>query len=80
MMRFFKKLYRFLRFNMWPLKNVFLFESKPDYSDSAKTVFQEMIRRNFNSKIKFYWIVDKMPVNAPTIKNVFFIVLKCIKS
>lgn len=33
-----------------------IFESNPDFSDNTKSVFDEMVRRNFNSKYKFIWV------------------------
>ena len=52
----FKKLIKKIFYLLFPLRNVILFESAPDYSDNTRAVFDEMLRRGLNNKYKFVWI------------------------
>lgn len=44
---------------IFPIGNVILFESSPEYSDNTRAVFDEMLRRNVNSKYKLIWACEK---------------------
>lgn len=41
------------------LKNVIVFESKPDLSDNTRAVFDEMLRRGLNRKYKLVWLLSE---------------------
>lgn len=41
-----------------PTKNIVLFESHPDCTGNTKAVFDEMIRRGYNSKYKMIWLLQ----------------------
>lgn len=45
-------------FCIFPMKNIVLFESNSDYSDSSKAIFEEMIRHNLQEKYKMIWFVE----------------------
>ena len=46
-----------------PSKNIIMFESAPDFSDSPKAVFDLMLERNMQEKYKFvWWVSDKKKV------------------
>ena len=45
-----------------PLGNYILFESRPDYGDNSKSVYDEMLARGMNKKYKIVWICDDSPV------------------
>ena len=57
------------------MKNIILFESNPDYSDSAYYVFQECINRGINNKCKLVWLCLNYDKNKkyPKYKNVKFV-------
>ena len=40
---------------LFPLKNIIVLESLPDYSDNTMAVFNEMIKRGVNEKYKIVW-------------------------
>lgn len=50
-----KKIIKKIVYFFFPLKNVILFESAPDYSDNTRAVFDEMLRRGLNKKYKLIW-------------------------
>ncbi len=56
-----------------PTKNVILLESYPCFSDSTKSVFDEMIRRGWNKKYRFYWITSPHPTPDLDVPNVSFV-------
>jgi len=56
-----------------PLKNYILLESRPDLSDNTKAVFDELIRRKVNEKIKLIWIVRDTRKTYDKCKNVRYI-------
>ena len=59
------------------MRNIILMESVPDYSDNTKAVFDELIRRKINEKIKIVWLVtDINKFRNIKIKNVKFISYK----
>ena len=41
---------------LFPLRNVIVFESRPDYSDNTFMVFQEMVSRGIDKTIKMVWL------------------------
>lgn len=41
-----------------PLRDIVLLESSPDYADNTRAVYNEMIKRGLNSKLKFIWVID----------------------
>lgn len=53
-----------------PRGNVILLESYPCLTDSTKAVFDEMIRRGWNKKYRFYWVSSPNSPNLPKLKNV----------
>jgi CDP-glycerol glycerophosphotransferase (TagB/SpsB family) len=54
----------------FPIKNIILFESVPDYSDNTKAVFDEMLKRGLNKDYQLIWICsDKDAV--PTLEKRF---------
>lgn len=54
-----------------PLKNLIVFESKPDFADNTYFLFRKMIELGYNKKYKMYWILgdEKSDYNLP--KNVY---------
>lgn len=57
-----------------PLRDIILFESCPDCSDNPKPVFDEMVRREVNSKHKTIWLCyDNTYKSFPQIKNVRYV-------
>lgn len=42
---------------MLPGKKYIVFESKPNFSDNTRAVFDEMVRRGLDKKYKLYWYV-----------------------
>ena len=58
----------------FPFKRIIVFESRPDYSDNTKAVFDEMVKRGLNNKYKLVWLCYDSDTNYyPVIKNVLFI-------
>ena len=56
-----------------PLKKCIILESVPDFSDNTKYVYDELLKRNFNSKYKIIWFVaEKKKYSDIKIKNVYF--------
>lgn len=54
-----------------PTKNIILFESYPDCSGNTKAIFDEMIRRGYNSKYKLVWLLQTSePESHKKIPNV----------
>ncbi len=56
-----------------PLKNIIVLESEPDLSDNTKAVFDEFIKRGFNQKYKFIWMVNDIKKSYPKLKNVYYV-------
>lgn len=56
-----------------PIGNVILLESYPCLTDSTKAVFDEMIRRGWNKKYRFYWVSSPNSPNPPKLKNVHLV-------
>lgn len=56
-----------------PLKKCIVLESKPDFSDNTKAVFDELLRRKINEKVKLIWLVDNKLDKYPAYKNVKYI-------
>ena len=46
-------------FMLLVVKPSIVFESKPDFSDNTKPVFDEMVRRGFGKKYRFVWFIDR---------------------
>lgn len=63
-------------YKIFKLKNVILIESMPVYSDNSKYVFDELIKRGYNRKYKFYWINNENEELDLNIDNVYYINLK----
>lgn len=58
----------------YPLKNIIILESNPDYSDSTKIIFDKLIENSVNNKYKIVWFVkDEKQFENIKIKNVEFI-------
>lgn len=67
--------------NILPLMNWIVFESKPDYSDNTKYVFEEMIKRGLNKKYKFIWVVsDPENKNLKSFDNTVYVKEGSIKA
>lgn len=43
-------------FDKLPLNNYIVLESIPVYSDNAKAVYEELLRREYNKKYKIFWL------------------------
>lgn len=58
-----------------PLRNILIFESYPDFSDNTKAVFEEMLRRGYNTKYRMIWLTDAEDAHFKNIhiKNVKFL-------
>lgn len=54
-------------------QNRILFESTPDLSDNTKPVFDEIVKRNLNSKYELIWLVSNRCKNYPMLKNVKYV-------
>lgn len=56
------------------LKNVIVFESKPDLSDNTRAVFDEMLRRGLNKQYKLVWMLMELdqPMKSQN-KNVYIL-------
>lgn len=63
----FSKLIKILK-----LRKIILFESSPDFSDNTLYVFNELIKRGFNKKYKFIWVLNNDDSNNKfdNLKNV----------
>ena len=56
------------------MRNIILMESNPDFSDNTKAIFDEIIQRGINKKIKIIWLVkNKKIYDDINIKNVYFL-------
>lgn len=54
-----------------PTRNIILFESYPDCSGNTKAIFDEMIRRGYNTKYKMVWLLQTSePESHKKIPNV----------
>ncbi len=60
-----------------PMKEDVLFESNPDFSDNARVIYDELIKREYNKKHRIYWAIhdeenvpDELPYNVQTV-NVY---------
>ena len=61
-------------FNIFPIKNIILMESNPDFTDNTKIVFDKLIENHVNDKYKIVWFVkDSKEFRDVKIKNVKFI-------
>ncbi len=57
-----------------PCRKVILMESVPDFSDSAKVLFDYLIEKKINEEYKIVWIVtDDKKFKSVNIKNVKFV-------
>lgn len=52
-----------------PGGNYIVFESKPDFSDNTKAVFDEMLRRDLHKKYRMYWWVEDKKADHPRFPN-----------
>lgn len=43
---------------LFPLRNYIVFESRPDYSDNTRTVFDALIQRGYHKKYKMIWMLS----------------------
>lgn len=48
-----------------PGKQYIVFESKPEFSDNTRAVFDEMLRRGLDRKYKMYWWVTEKNASMP---------------
>ena len=63
-----------------PIENIIIMESNPDFTDSVKTVFDELIKNKVNEKYKIIWFVsDNKKFKEFKIKNVKFLKVKSSK-
>lgn len=60
-------------FSVFPTRKYVFFESKPDFSDNTKSVFNEMLLRGLNNKYKLVWRVSDKNKRFPEYKNVKFV-------
>lgn len=56
-----------------PIGNVILLESYPCLTDSTKSVFDEMIHREWNEKYRFYWVASPNSPKLTKLKNVHLV-------
>ena len=56
-----------------PGKKYIVFESKPDFSDNTRAVFDEMVRRGLDKTYKFYWCVGDKNAVLPNHPNVGYL-------
>ena len=54
---------------MLPGGDYIVFESKPDFSDNTKAVFDEMLRRGMQNKYRLYWWVADKKADLPRFPN-----------
>lgn len=45
-------------FQLFPLKNIILFESSPDFSDSSKALYDYLIEKGFQKKYQMVWLYN----------------------
>ncbi|MBP5634418.1 CDP-glycerol glycerophosphotransferase family protein [Candidatus Saccharibacteria bacterium] len=53
-----------------------ILESSPDYNDSSRKIYEELLRRHINDKYKIYWFVSNkknLSEPIPKVKNVHFV-------
>ena len=43
-------------FTIFPIRNIILMESNPDYTDNTKMVFDKLIENSVNDKYKIIWL------------------------
>ena len=53
-----KRLIKRIVYFCFRIKNIIVFESKPDYADNTKAVFEEMIQRGVQKKYKLIWQIQ----------------------
>ena len=71
-MSFIKKILKKLM-NLIPLTSKVVLESNPDMSDNTYSLYSRMIERGYNSKYKFYWLVQNPDDFKDTkVPNVYF--------
>ncbi|MGN1299252.1 MAG: CDP-glycerol glycerophosphotransferase family protein [Candidatus Scatovivens sp.] len=64
-------------FSIFPLKNIIIMESNPDFADNSKLVFDELIKDGVNKKYKIIWFVSESKLfKNKKVKNVKFIKVK----
>ncbi len=63
-------------FRLFPLRNMIVFESHPDFSDNSYALYEELIRRGINKKYRIYWMktfrdekVYVLPKNVSTFEQ-----------
>lgn len=59
--------------DLFPLQNVILIESRPDFSGSSKILFEELLRRGLNHHYKMVWKVSSSSGAFPSYKNVYYV-------
>ena len=61
-------------FNKSKIKNFIIMESRPDFSDNTKRIFDYLIENNYNQKYKIIWLLhDNKKFKKIKINNVKFI-------
>lgn len=68
MLRIIRKTAKWILDN-FPGGNHIVFESKPDFSDNTKAVFDEMLRRGMQKKYRMYWWVADKKAELPHFPN-----------
>lgn len=58
---------------IFPIKNYIFFESKPDFADNARAVFEEIRTRGYENHKFIWWVNDRKKKTLPKIKNVVFV-------
>lgn len=78
-----QNIYRKVFFKIIGLKDVILFESKPDFIDNTLMVFNELVNRGLNEKYRFIWVLnDKKNTDTnmfSNVKNVEFVYIYSLK-
>ena len=65
-----------------PLKNTIIFESIPDYSDNARAVFDELVKRGVNEEYSLVWAAHSdgaLPDDLKDLKNVVSVNMNSFK-
>lgn len=69
-----KQIIKNLLFIILPIRNIIIMESKPDFTDNTKLVFDKLIEEKVNNKYKIVWFVkDARKFKNIKIRNVKFL-------
>lgn len=56
---------------LFPLSNLIVFESNPDFADNTYPVYNLLLEKGYNRKYKFVWILNSSKQDRQLPKNVF---------